>query len=39
MNDENRADLLQWVRNQIVDLCEATEDDPVLRRLAESDTR
>ena len=38
MTDENRADLLQWVRHQIVDLCEATEDDPALRRLAESDT-
>ena len=30
MSDENRADLLQWVRNQtpIVDLCEATEGRP-----------
>ena len=31
-------DLLRWVRRELVSLCEATEDDSALCRLAQSDT-
>lgn len=40
MTDDNSqtTELLRWVRNKIVDLCEATEDDPDLRFFAADDT-
>lgn len=31
------TELLRWVRNQVVDLCEATVDDDALCRVAGSD--